>query len=217
MGSGCLGRCVAICAYNKVCYGSPFALSNSFQNPNFIEKGPVFLGMFGVPDPAVALILLISPFRGIFYGAPILATGVYGTLEDVASLPAEAGLFLGIVLTFFLINSSFYGWHAGFSCGPRYMIPGTAFLVLPCVFGFMMLPRISGVLLAVSIGINFLFAVTDAESPAGVGNPAMVRDREMYLYSPLTEYAAPLFFEGRAWPILNMLIKGAAERRSWDR
>ena len=34
----------------------------------------------------------------------------------------------------------------------------------------MKLPRISGALLAVSIGINFLFAATDAESPAGVGS-----------------------------------------------
>ncbi len=71
----------------------------------------------------------------------------------------------------------------------------------------MKLPRISGGLLAVSIGINFLFAATDAESPAGVGSLAMADNREMYLYSPLTEYAAPLFFEGRAWPILNMLIE----------
>ncbi len=77
-GLGLLGPLAAICVYNKACYGSPFALSNAFQNPTFIDKGPVFLGMFGVPDPAVALILLISPFRGIFYGAPILAMGVYG-------------------------------------------------------------------------------------------------------------------------------------------
>jgi hypothetical protein len=42
----------------------------------------------------------------------------------------------------------------------------------------------------------------------------MTADREMYLYSPLTEYAAPLFFEGRAWPILNMLIaEKVAEQR----
>ena len=70
----------------------------------------------------------------------------------------------------------------------------------------MELPRISGALLAVSIVINFLFTATDAESPAGVGSLAMAYDREMYLYSPLMEYAAPLFFQGRAWPLLNLLI-----------
>jgi hypothetical protein len=213
-GLGLAGPLAAICAYNRVCYGSPFALCNAFQNPGFIGKGPVFLGMFGVPDPAVALILLVSPFRGIFHGAPILAMGVYGLWRMRRSFRAEMALFIGIVLTFFLVNCSFCGWHAGFACGPRYLIPATAFLALPCVYGFMKLPRISGALLAVSIGINFLFAATDAESPAGVGALAMTSDRQMYLYSPLTEYALPLFIQGRAWPILNLLIEEKLNQRS---
>jgi hypothetical protein len=211
---GLLGPLLAICAYNAACYGSPFALSNAFQNPTFIEKGPVFLGMFGVPDPAVALILLISPFRGIFYGAPILAMGIYGLWKMRRAFRLEMGLFIAIALTFFLVNCSFFGWHAGFSCGPRYLIPATAFLALPCVYGFIGLPRLSGGLLLFSIGINFLFVATDAESPAGVGSLAMTEDREMYLYSPLTEYAAPLFFEKRAWPILNLMI---AERLDFEK
>jgi hypothetical protein len=206
-GLGLAGPLAAICAYNQVCYGSPFALSNAFQNPNFIEAGPVFLGMFGVPDPAVALILLISPFRGIFYGAPILAMGIYGLWRMRRAFPLEMWLFIAIGLVFYLVNCSFFGWHAGYACGPRYLIPATTFLVLPAVYGFAGLPRVSGLLLTISIGINFLFTATDAESPAGVGDLAMTRDREMYWYSPLTEYAAPLFFEGRAWPILNMLLK----------
>jgi hypothetical protein len=207
-GLGVLGPLLAICAYDKVCYGSPFALSTSpeFQNAGFNEAGHVFLGMFGVPDPFVALILLVSPFRGIFYGAPILAMGVYGLWRMRRAFCLEMWLFIGIALTFFLVNCAFWGWHAGFSCGPRYLIPATTFLVLPAVYGFMKLPRLSGVLLAVSIAINFVFTVTDVESPAGVGDLAMVKDRQMFVYSPLTEYALPLFFEGRAWPILNMLI-----------
>jgi len=205
-GAGLLGPLLAICAYNQACYGSPFAICNAFQNPGFIEKGPVFLGMFGIPNPGVTLILLISPFRGIFYGAPILAMGVYGLWSMRRTFYAEMWLFIGIGLTFLMVNSSFYGWHAGYACGPRYLIPATAFLVLPGVYGFIKMPRISAGLLAISIGINFLFAATDAECPAGVGDLAMTSDREMFLYSPLTEYAAPLFFEGRAWPILNLLI-----------
>jgi len=212
-GLGLAGPFLAICFYNKICYGSPFALSNAFQNPGFIETGPVFLGMFRIPDPVVALILLFSPFRGVFYGSPILAMGVYGLWRMRRTFPAEMFLFIGIALTFFLVNSSFFGWHAGFACGPRYLIPATAILALPCVYGFMKLPRISAGLLALSIGINFMFSATDAESPAGVGALAMTADREMGWYSPLTEYALPLFFEGRAWPILNMLITERLEDR----
>jgi hypothetical protein len=213
-GVGLAGPLVAICAYNRACYGSPFALCNAFQNPSFIGKGPVFLGMFGEPDPAVALILLISPFRGVFYGAPILAMGVYGLVRMRRAFGAEMALFIGIALTFFLVNCAFCGWHGGFACGPRYLIPATTFLALPAVYGFMGLPRISGALLAASIGINFIFAATDAESPAGVGALARTTDREMYLYSPFTEYALPLFVQGRAWPILNLLIKERLDQQS---
>jgi hypothetical protein len=211
---GILGPLLAICAYNKACYGSPFALSNAFQNPGFIEKGPVMLGMFNLPNPGIGLLLLFSPFRGIFYGAPILAIGVYGLCRMRRTLLAEMLLFIAIGLTFFVVNCSFFGWHAGFACGPRYLIPATSFLVLPCVYGFVKLPRLSGALLALSIAINFLFAATDAESPAGVGALAMTNDREMGWYSPLTEYALPLFIQGRAWPILNLLI---AERLADER
>ena len=206
-GLGMAGPFAAICVYNHACYGSPFVLSNGFQNPGFIEKGPVLLGMFGIPDPVVALILLVSPFRGVFYEMPILAMGVYGLTRMRRGFRAEMALFIAIALTFFLVNCSFFGWHAGFACGPRYLIPAIAFLTLPCVYGFIALPRLSGALLAVSIGINFLFAATDAESPAGVGDLAMARDREIWWYSPLAEYSAPLFFQGRAWPILRMLIE----------
>jgi hypothetical protein len=205
-GAGLLGPLLLICAYNQHCFGSPFALSTHFQNPNFVEhKWPV-LGMFNFPDPAVMLILLISPFRGIFYSAPILLMGVYGLWRMRKTFAPEVALILGVALTFFVVNASFFGWHAGFACGPRYLIPATCFLALPCVYGFARLPRISGLLLAASCAINFLFAATDAECPAGVGSLAMTGDREMFWYSPLTEYSAPLFFEGRAWPILNLMM-----------
>jgi len=204
---GLLGPFLAICLYNRACYGSAFALSNAFQNPTFTEKTPVFLGMFNLPDPFVALILLVSPFRGIFYGAPILAMGVYGLWRMRRAFPAEMWLFIAIAMAFFVVNCAFFGWHAGFACGPRYLIPSTAFMVIPAVFGFMRLPRVSGGLLIVSVGINLVFAATDAESPAGVGSLAMARDREMFLYSPLTEYALPLFFQDHAWPILNLIIR----------
>src|SRR5581483_11924872 len=78
---GLLVPFLVICFYNQICYGSPFALSNSFQNPLFKDDGPTLLGMFGVPRPDYALALLISPFRGLFYSAPVLLLGVYGLLK----------------------------------------------------------------------------------------------------------------------------------------
>lgn len=111
---------------------------------------------------------------------------------------------------FFVVNVTFSGWHAGFACGPRYLIPALPFLVLASIPALIRFPRGAAALTAVSIGFNFLFTAVDAQSPLGVGSLARVGDREIWYYNQLTEYAAPLFFTGRAWPILNGLMDESA-------
>lgn len=211
---GLLGPLLAICAYNQNCYGSPLAICNSFQNPLFKDSGPTFLGMFGVPRPDYAFALLVSPFRGLFYSAPVLLLGVYGLFTMRKIHRAECWLFTAIVLLFFLVNASFFGWHAGFSCGPRYLIPALPFLGLPLVFAYARRPRLTAILAIVSICIQFIFTAVDAESPAGVGSLAMVGDRPMWRYSVLADYAWPLFVTGRARPLLDALLAEHLEKRA---
>ena len=93
-------------------------MSNAFQNPAFnLKSGLTFLGMFGLPNPEVALILLISPFRGIFYDAPILALGVYGLWKMRRTHPAESALIAGVFFTFYLVNCSFIWLDTNFAAG----------------------------------------------------------------------------------------------------
>ncbi|MEA3186827.1 MAG: hypothetical protein QOD99_657 [Chthoniobacter sp.] len=204
---GVLGPLLAICAYNQNCYGSPFALSNTFQNPVFTDSGPTFLGMFGVPRPDFAVALLVSPFRGLFYSAPILTMGVYGLFRMRKQFRAELWLFVAMFALFFLINISFFGWHGGFASGPRYLIPALPFLALPMVYGFARFPKTCAALASLSVVFQLALTAVDAESPVGVGSLAMVGDRPMWSYSPLMDYALPLFATGHAWPLLHALVE----------
>lgn len=216
--AGVFGPFLFICVYNKICYGSPFALSNDFQNPVFKDEGPTFLGMFGMPQPDAAAAILFSPFRGLFYGSPVLLLGVYGLLNiRKQGWSAEFWLIVAMFTLFFTVNITFFGWHAGFSSGPRYLIPAIPFLALPMVFGFIRFPKTSAALASLSIAFNLLLTAVDAESPVGIGQIAYVFDRPQWMQSPLTDYAAPLFFEGRAWPLINELIEEYLQNERGER
>jgi len=206
---GVLGPLLAICIYNQFCFGSPFALSNNFQNPLFKNEGPTFLGMFGVPQPDVAIALIISPFRGLLCYSPVLVMSLFGLRKMRGSHRAEFWLIVAIFALLFLVNVTFFGWHAGFSSGPRYLIPVLPFLMLPVVFAWRRFPKITASLAIVSVAINFIFTAVDAESPVGVGGLATTDGRPMWSYSPLMEYALPLFAQGRAWPLLDELLTQA--------
>ena len=144
--------------YHTVNFGSPFALSNDFQNPVF--KDPAgSLGMFAMPNPYVGALLLVSPYRGVFWLCPVLILGLAGLVVWLRERRwvAEARLCLAIFAWFFLVNMSFNGYHAGFSAGPRYLVPGMPFLALPLVVAFARWQRTSALMVtlfgAIAVGI----------------------------------------------------------------
>ena len=204
---GVLGPFLLICWYGWVCFGSPFKINNDFQNPLFADPNDSALfGMFKLPSGEIAALLALSPFRGIFFLAPVLLAGVYGLyfwMREKTHVP-EARLCAALFAFFFLINASFNGYHAGFSAGPRYLIPGIPFLALPLVVAFAQAPRITSALAVLSVVINLLLTATDAQNPVGIGGHARVEDqRSMWGYSLVGDYALPLFVSGRAWPLLE--------------
>jgi hypothetical protein len=81
---------------------------------------------------------LISPSRGLFVFCPVLAFSVWGM---VLSLKAREGRLLaltlvGVVLSHWLVVSSFPDWHGGHSFGPRYfadMLPYLIYFLIPAV------------------------------------------------------------------------------------
>lgn len=218
---GVLPPFALICWYGWVCFGSPFTLNTDFQNPLFKVEGGA-LGMFALPNPYVAAILSVSPYRGIFFLAPVTIMSFYGLyvwLREKTFAP-EARLCLAIFAFFFLVNTSFNGYHGGFSAGPRYLVPGMAFLALPLVVAFAR-NRISRVLTAglaiISIVNQTLLTATDAQNSLAVGGHARLPDshrRDDFFCQIVGEYAWPLFAYDRAWPVLNDLIAVRLENKA---
>jgi hypothetical protein len=78
------------------------------------------MGMFGQPNPYVVALITLSPYRGIFWLAPILILGLLGWVIWLREgrFAAEARLGIAIFGFFFLVNASFNGYHGGFAAGP---------------------------------------------------------------------------------------------------
>ncbi|MEQ1862654.1 MAG: hypothetical protein ABMA13_22265 [Chthoniobacteraceae bacterium] len=206
--------------YHQVNFGSPIALANDFQNPIFkTESGS--LGMFGQPNPYVVGLLAVSPYRGVLWLCPVLIAGIYGWvvwLRD-KTWAAEARLGIAIFGFFFLVNASFNGYHAGYSAGPRYLVPGIPFLALATVVAFVHWRKTALVLLGVSVVQQFLLTATDGQCPLAVGHHARIDDahrKDDFFCNLVTEYAAPLFFTGKVGPILRWMrdikLEEAADR-----
>lgn len=207
---GVIPPAIALCAYDLANFGSPFKFANDFQNPLFADTHAV-LGMFYAPNPYVAGLLTVSPYRGIFFLAPVTIMSIYGLIVWLRekTLVAEARLCLAIFGFFFLVNVCFNGYHGGFAAGPRYLVPGLAFLGLPLVVAFMRWRWLTAALALISITQQTLLTATDAQNSLAVGGHARVDDahrKDDFFCQIVGEYAWPLFAYGRAWPILNQLI-----------
>ena len=204
-GLGVLGPFLLLCAYNISCFATPFTTNYSHENPVFKTGGDAFLGIFLLPQREVLPMVLFSPYRGLFVTAPVLLFGLYGLAlwTRRGSLKAEAWLMISILLFFLLFIMTFNGWHGGWAVGPRYLAPALPFLALPLVPGFNRLFKTVCALAILSIAINLLVTAVDPQAPVGNARNAMVEGRPQWLYSPLTDYELPLFFEGHPGPLLR--------------
>ena len=171
--------------YHAICFGSPSALANTFQSGMFTEEG-LFLGVFGVPDPVTAWRLLFGLRRGLFLTSPILLVGAVGCLLLLRDrrYRAESLLFLGCFTLLWLINASFKEWHAGFTIGPRYLIPAVPLMALPLARVWSDRPRVVATVALVSIGLMLWVTAVDPQPPPRFADP-------------IRQYLWPLFVDGR--------------------
>jgi hypothetical protein len=88
---------------------------------------------FGSPTIYHVLYNLISPYRGLFLLSPILLLGVYGMYRMMAvrETRLDASLFLSLFLAVLFYYSSWQGWDGGWSYGPRFLVLGLPYLVIP--------------------------------------------------------------------------------------
>jgi len=165
---------LAVAVYQWICFGSPFTTSVATTDPRFLTHGSVFVA----PSLDALLGITISPYRGLFFFAPVL----------LMAIPvARDKRIVAVAAFFFAINVCFNGWEGGFAVGARYLvplIPLLGVLLLECR-GWMR-PAVAA-LAVVSFAINFAAAAVDPQ-PSGT------------IPRPLTQYIVPLLLHGRFDP-----------------
>ena len=183
--------------YNSVCFGSPFALANRFQNPDISGgQSEKLLGVMQMPSLMALFWITFGPIQGLYFICPVLLFAWVGFVSwwKCAKARAELVVALSVVLLFFLFNISFDGWFGGWCAGPRYLVPMLPFLVLPLLFA--RTAYVFSVLLAVSI-VNILAIAAVDIQPKPVMN--LLADR-IYL---------DLLHKPELWPRFTLLLTAA--------
>ena len=127
----------------------------------------------------------------------------------------EAVTFSSMFAFMLMFNISFNGWHGGWAFGPRYLIPVLPFLALPLVFVWQCYPRTTGLLTTVSLGITLVVTAVDPQPGVGIHPEfgTVSGERLPWSVNPILEYQLPLFFSGKAGPILTQLTQALLDRQ----
>ena len=175
---GGLPFAIALAAYQFAAFGSPFRSAIATMNPAFIDES-AWLGVFRLPKLEALWGITFSPFRGLFYIAPILLIAAIGIVRRKAWAIAIA------VAVTLLINASFNGWHGGYAVGPRYLVVVVPLLALGLIEMHGRARLLARALAAVSLLFNFAVTAVDPQPPD------ILRD-------PIGRYALPSLLTGRA-------------------
>lgn len=172
-GAGAALPLIALAVYQRICFGSFLATSISREHERFLTKGAA-LGVFGRPSLEALYGITISPYRGLFFFAPVVLFALVPMIRERAVL--------AISVVFLAANVCFNGWEAGFGVGARYLVP-----LIP-LWGLALArahPRALVVAAAVvSFAINFTAIAVDPQPSATIPRP-------------LTQYLVPLLVRGR--------------------
>jgi len=187
---GAIPPLVAIVIYQRVCFGSFFATSISHEDARFLTKGAA-MGVLRAPSLEALYGITISPYRGLFFFAPVLLLALIPLVRERA--------ILAISIAFFAVNVCFNGWEGGFGVGARYLVPliplwGIALCGAAAPGGVFRRRAAGGggatlflALGALSFAINFACTAVDPQPSATIPRP-------------LTQYIIPLLVRGHFSP-----------------
>jgi hypothetical protein len=174
--AGAAAPLIALAVYQRLCFGGFFTNSVTKTDPRFLTKGAA-LGVFRLPSLEALYGITLSPYRGLFFFAPVLLLALVPLVRERA--------IAAISLVFIAANVCFNGWEGGFGVGARYLVP-----LIP-LWGIALMrakPRKLVVALgALSFAINFTAVAVDPQPSATIPRP-------------LTQYLMPLLIRGRFSP-----------------
>jgi 4-amino-4-deoxy-L-arabinose transferase-like glycosyltransferase len=187
-------------AYSMACFGSPFT-TGYIHEADEAFRATHAVGVVGVSRPRLDVLyyLTLHPIRGIFLQSPVLLASVAGlaVMAMRREWRAEALLVSLIVAAFFLMNAGFGWWWAGWTFGPRLLIPMLWLLALPLAF---VSPRLMTVLSSLIAMALVQMMVATAGNPLVSDAAAIQIDQagiqSMLGPSPIYDQCRPMLMRG---------------------
>jgi hypothetical protein len=174
---GGLPFAAALAVYNRVAFGSVFALSSAHER-NAAFRAMAGHGLFGigVPNPVTLMRLLFDPSKGLLVFSPIV-------ILAVAMLPrarramtaAQFGSLVAVPLVLILLYSGYANWHGGWTAGARYLVPALPFLLFPLLFAAdsVLQSILVGASVAACVATSIVFPFVPPNIPAPWGTLAL--------------------------------------------
>ena len=150
-------------AANWSVFGSPLTFPHVYHvQPSFQARHAA--GLLGVHLPQLYPLyqLTVGPWRGLFYGSPVLLMALPGLFLLGRERRAEAVLIAAAWLGVLLMHAGYANWEAGSAYGPRYQIAAIPLLMVAAAAAARSRPFIFKVLATISI---FFTVVVTAQSP----------------------------------------------------
>ena len=186
-----------LCAYHWAAFGGPLKTGYSFKvySRDAAVHAQGILGI-GLPSLSVLKGILFSLKRGLFFYCPWLLFAIPGFVRMArrGDIRSDFVLCLCVVLGHTLLIGSFRDWTAGWSYGPRHLVPMLPFLLPPLVIEMEAAGRVERLCLAALIGISI---VTTALAVATFPHVPVELD------NPLTDLFLPLLKAGDVGPLIG--------------
>ena len=117
-------------SYNYEVLGNPLLFPEQLKG----DSSQSLLGRFDPIGMTLHAVLYIgSPYRGLLFFSPVVIAGVYGLYRMYNSddMKLDAILFVALFLAVLLPYSAWQDWTGGQVYGPRFLILGLPYLIIP--------------------------------------------------------------------------------------
>lgn len=188
--------------YNASAFGSPFTSSYKYL-VTFSEISAT--GMVGFTQPSWEAFwgITFSPYRGLFFYSPFVLLALPGFWQFARRRDerAEFWLILAIVVSQFILISSWFDWRGGFAIGPRNLLLTLPLMMIPTAMGgrWLVNKGPAGLLVWLLMGASLM--VMGVASVSGQEFPPIT------VAHPLVEYWWPRFLAGDITRNLGMVFR----------
>ncbi len=182
---GALPGAAAIALYNHAIFGNPFMTTEGAY------LGRSLLGEFSTPLLYGLSLNLVSLSRGVFAFAPFAVLGVLGFVDGIRSKGArrEMLLMLAVFLGVLLPYSAWYDPQGGLSFGPRFLVAGIPFLLVPSGY---IIEQVRGRREVLIYGVYGVGALINGMAAFVTAVPPLTN----FDVSPFLTYVVPNFVKG---------------------